>query len=155
MKYFRYLLPAIGVVCVGLLIGWWIGSRDSKPVAPIQVAQRQVRVEPVASQTPTTTQTQTAAVTPAPAAAEAPFSYSIQVCIYESESQAQNLVSDFAGNGLSAFYDSTQTRKGKTIYRVHVGEFETAAQARTGLSNLKNSGKISDFPDAFVKRVTS
>ncbi|WP_413558713.1 SPOR domain-containing protein [Bdellovibrio sp. HCB209] len=76
--------------------------------------------------------------------------FTVQVASYADEAEAQKFASDLKTKGYSAFYVPASI-KGKTWYRVSVGQFATSKEASTYRSELINKAKVSS---AIVQKIT-
>lgn len=76
--------------------------------------------------------------------------FTVQVASYASEGEAQKMASDLKKKGYSAFYIPANV-KGKTWYRVSVGQFATQKEAQNYRGDLMNKAKVST---AIVQKIT-
>lgn len=76
--------------------------------------------------------------------------FTVQVASYTEESEAQNMASDLKKKGYSAFYIPAQI-KGKTYYRVSVGQFATQKEAQAYRGELMSKTKVGA---AIVQKIT-
>lgn len=67
--------------------------------------------------------------------------FTVQVASYAEESEAQKMASDLKTKGYSAFYAPANV-KGKTWYRVSVGQFSTQKEAQSYRGELLNKAKV-------------
>lgn len=75
--------------------------------------------------------------------------FTVQVAAYAEEAEAQKLASDLKGKGYSAFYFPANI-KGKTHYRVSVGQFATQKEAQTYRGDFISKTNLSS---AFVQKI--
>lgn len=75
--------------------------------------------------------------------------FTVQVAAYAEESEAQKMASELKGKGYSAFYFPANV-KGKTHYRVSVGQFATQKEAQTYRSDFATKTNLSS---AFVQKI--
>ena len=75
--------------------------------------------------------------------------FTVQVAAYADEVEAQKLASDLKGKGYSAFYVPANV-KGKTWYRVSVGQFATPKEAASYRTELLSKAKVNS---AIVQRI--
>ncbi|WP_415064068.1 SPOR domain-containing protein [Bdellovibrio sp.] len=76
--------------------------------------------------------------------------FTVQVASYADEGEAQKMASDLKGKGYSAFYVPANI-KGKTWYRVSVGQFATQKEAQTYRTEFLGKTKIES---AIVQKIT-
>ncbi|MEK2688969.1 SPOR domain-containing protein [Bdellovibrio sp. GT3] len=76
--------------------------------------------------------------------------FTVQVAAYADEAEAQKFASDLKTKGYSAFYIPANI-KGKTWYRVSVGQFATSKEAASYRSELLTKAKVSS---AIVQKIT-
>lgn len=76
--------------------------------------------------------------------------FTVQVAAYAEEGEAQKSASDLKAKGYSAFYVPANV-KGKTWYRVSVGQFATMKEAQFYRAELMSKAKISS---AMVQKIT-
>ncbi|WP_413943393.1 SPOR domain-containing protein [Bdellovibrio sp. HCB-162] len=76
--------------------------------------------------------------------------FTVQVASYADEGEAQKMASDLKNKGYSAFYVPANI-KGKTWYRVSVGQFATQKEAQTYRGELLNKAKVGS---AIVQKIT-
>ena len=76
--------------------------------------------------------------------------FTVQVAAYGDEAEAKKMASDLKGKGYSAFYIPANV-KGKTWYRVSVGQFATQKEAQTYRGELMTNANISS---AMVQKIT-
>ncbi|MBO9667986.1 MAG: SPOR domain-containing protein [Bdellovibrio sp.] len=76
--------------------------------------------------------------------------FTVQVAAYADEGEAQKFASDLKTKGYSAFYVPA-TVKGKTWYRVSVGQFATPKEAASYRTELLSKAKVSS---AIVQKIT-
>ncbi|MNJ99880.1 rare lipoprotein A [compost metagenome] len=76
--------------------------------------------------------------------------FTVQVAAYSDEGEAQRMASDLKTKGYSAFYVPANV-KGKTWYRVSVGQFATQKEAQSYKGELLNKAKVST---AIVQKIT-
>lgn len=76
--------------------------------------------------------------------------FTVQVASYADEAEAQKTASDLKSKGYSAFYIAANI-KGKTWYRVSVGQFATQKEAQTYRSEFLNTSKMNS---AIVQKIT-
>lgn len=76
--------------------------------------------------------------------------FTVQVASYADESEAQKMASDLKNKGYSAFYVPANV-KGKTWYRVSVGQFATQKEAQSYRGELLNKAKVNS---AIVQKIT-
>ncbi|WP_413585354.1 SPOR domain-containing protein [Bdellovibrio sp. HCB274] len=76
--------------------------------------------------------------------------FTVQVAAYADEAEAQKFASDLKTKGYSAFYVPANI-KGKTWYRVSVGQFATSKEAASYRSELLTKAKVSS---AIVQKIT-
>lgn len=76
--------------------------------------------------------------------------FTVQVASYADETEAQKTASDLKEKGYSAFYIPA-TIKGKTWYRVSVGQFATMKEATSYKSDLMSKAKVNT---AIVQKIT-
>lgn len=67
--------------------------------------------------------------------------FTIQVAAYAEEAEAQKMASNLKNKGYSAFYFPANVR-GKTWYRVSVGQFATQKEAQTYKNEFMNKSKM-------------
>ena len=75
--------------------------------------------------------------------------FTVQVAAYAEESEAQKMASELKGKGYSAFYFPANV-KGKTHYRVSVGQFATQKEAQTYRGDFAAKTNLSS---AFVQKI--
>lgn len=75
--------------------------------------------------------------------------FTVQVAAYAEESEAQKMASELKGKGYSAFYFPANV-KGKTHYRVSVGQFATQKEAQTYRADFATKTNLSS---AFVQKI--
>lgn len=76
--------------------------------------------------------------------------FTVQVASYDDEAEAQRMASDLKNRGYSAFYIPANI-KGKTWYRVSVGQFATLKEAQTYRTELVSKAKVGS---AIVQKIT-
>ncbi len=76
--------------------------------------------------------------------------FTVQVASYADEAEAQKFASDLKTKGYSAFYVPANI-KGKTWYRVSVGQFATSKEAASYRTELISKAKVSS---AIVQKIT-
>lgn len=76
--------------------------------------------------------------------------FTVQVASYADEAEAQKFASDLKDKGYSAFYVPA-TVKGKTWFRVSVGQFATPKEAASYRTELLSKAKVSS---AIVQKIT-
>ncbi len=76
--------------------------------------------------------------------------FTVQVASYNEEGEAQKMASELKQKGYSAFYVPA-TVKGKTWYRVSVGQFATPKEAQSYRSELMEKAKVNS---AIVQKIT-
>ncbi len=76
--------------------------------------------------------------------------FTVQVASYADEAEAQKMASSLKDKGYSAFYVPANI-KGKTWYRVSVGQFATQKEAQTYRGELLNKAKVES---AIVQKIT-
>lgn len=76
--------------------------------------------------------------------------FTVQVASYTDENEAQKMASDLKEKGYSAFYIPANI-KGKTWFRVSVGQFATPKEAATYRAELLSKAKVSS---AMVQKIT-
>lgn len=76
--------------------------------------------------------------------------FTVQVASYAEEAEAQKMASDLKNKGYSAFYIPANI-KGKTWYRVSVGQFATQKEAQIYRGELLNKTKVGS---AIVQKIT-
>ncbi len=76
--------------------------------------------------------------------------FTVQVASFADEGEAQKIASDLKTKGYSAFYIPAEV-KGKTWYRVSVGQFATQKEATSYRAELLDKVKVSS---AIVQRIT-
>lgn len=79
-----------------------------------------------------------------------PAKFTVQVAAYTDEGEAKKLATDLKGQGYSAFYVPSLV-KGKTYYRVSVGQFATQQEASLFRAELVEKAKVGT---AFVQKIT-
>lgn len=79
-----------------------------------------------------------------------PAKFTVQVAAYTDEGEAKKLATDLKGQGYSAFYVPSIV-KGKTYYRVSVGQFATQQEASLFRAELVEKAKVGT---AFVQKIT-
>lgn len=79
-----------------------------------------------------------------------PARFTVQVAAYTDEAEAKKMATDLKGQGYSAFYVPTLV-KGKTYYRVSVGQFATQQEASLFKAELVEKAKVGS---AFVQKIT-
>lgn len=76
--------------------------------------------------------------------------FTVQIASYADEAEAQKTASDLKNKGYSAFYIPANV-KGKTWYRVSVGQFATQKEAQSYRTEFMNTSKVTS---AIVQRIT-
>ncbi len=76
--------------------------------------------------------------------------FTVQLAAYADESEAQKMSGELKQKGYSAFYVPANI-KGKTWYRVSVGQFATQKEAQTYKTELVEKAKLSS---AIVQKIT-
>lgn len=76
--------------------------------------------------------------------------FTVQIASYADEAEAQKTASDLKNKGYSAFYIPANI-KGKTWYRVSVGQFATQKEAQSYRTEFMNTSKVTS---AIVQRIT-
>lgn len=76
--------------------------------------------------------------------------FTIQVAAYADEGEAQKMASDLKNKGYSAFYFPAEIR-GRTWYRVSVGQFATQKEAQSYKSEFLNKSKVET---AIIQKIT-
>lgn len=76
--------------------------------------------------------------------------FTVQVASYADESEAQKMAGDLKSKGYSAFYIPASI-KGKTWYRVSVGQFSTQKEAQEYRGTLLEKAKVES---AIVQKIT-
>lgn len=76
--------------------------------------------------------------------------FTVQVASYADEAEAQKMASDLKNKGYSAFYIPANI-KGKTWFRVSVGQFATQKEAQSYRTELLGKAKVSS---AIVQKIT-
>ncbi|MGZ3771586.1 MAG: SPOR domain-containing protein [Bdellovibrio sp.] len=76
--------------------------------------------------------------------------FTIQVASYADEGEAQRMASDLKNKGYSAFYFPASI-KGKTWYRVSVGQFATLKEAQSYKSEFLSKSKVES---AIIQKIT-
>ncbi len=76
--------------------------------------------------------------------------FTVQIASFADESEAQKTASDLKEKGYSAFYVPANI-KGKTWYRVSVGQFATVKEATTYRADLISKAKVNS---AIVQKIT-
>lgn len=76
--------------------------------------------------------------------------FTVQVASYADEAEAQRMASDLKTKGYSAFYIPANI-KGKTWYRVSVGQFATQKEAQSYRTELLSKAKVGS---AIVQKIT-
>lgn len=76
--------------------------------------------------------------------------FTVQVASYADEVEAQKMASDLKNKGYSAFYVPANIR-GKTWFRVSVGQFATQKEAQSYRTELLSKAKVSS---AIVQKIT-
>lgn len=76
--------------------------------------------------------------------------FTVQVASYTDEAEAQKLASSLKGTGYSAFYVPANV-KGKTYYRVSIGQFASSKEAQSYRADLIGKGKVSS---AIVQKIS-
>ncbi|MGE5086262.1 MAG: SPOR domain-containing protein [Bacillota bacterium] len=76
--------------------------------------------------------------------------FTVQVASYNEEAEAQKLASELKDKGYSAFYIPANI-KGKTWFRVSVGQFATPKEAASYRTELLSKAKVSS---AIVQKIT-
>lgn len=76
--------------------------------------------------------------------------FTVQVAAYADEAEAQKFASDLKDKGYSAFYVPANI-KGKTWFRVSVGQFATPKEAASYRAELLSKAKVSS---AIVQKIT-
>lgn len=76
--------------------------------------------------------------------------FTVQVAAYTEEAEAQKMASDLKNKGYSAFYVPANV-KGKTYYRVSVGQFATQKEAQNYRAEFLNKAKVGS---AIVQKIT-
>ena len=76
--------------------------------------------------------------------------FTVQVASYADEGEAQKLASDLKTKGYSAFYVPANV-KGKTWFRVSVGQFATPKEAASYRAELLSKAKVNS---AIVQKIT-
>ncbi|MDG0815408.1 SPOR domain-containing protein [Bdellovibrio svalbardensis] len=115
--------------------------------------------EIAAGKVPTATEHTTAATTkearvpsslPKDVAAYTVGKFTVQVASYADEAEAQKFASDLKDKGYSAFYVPANI-KGKTWFRVSVGQFATPKEAASYRAELLGKAKVNS---AIVQKIT-
>lgn len=76
--------------------------------------------------------------------------FTIQVASYADEAEAQKMASDLKNKGYSAFYFPANI-KGKTWYRVSVGQFATQKEAQSYKTEFLGKSKVES---AIIQKIT-
>ncbi len=76
--------------------------------------------------------------------------FTVQIASYADEAEAQRTASDLKNKGYSAFYIPANI-KGKTWYRVSVGQFATQKEAQSYRTEFMNTSKVTS---AIVQKIT-
>lgn len=76
--------------------------------------------------------------------------FTIQVASYADEAEAQKMASDLKNKGYSAFYFPANIR-GKTWYRVSVGQFATQKEAQSYKTEFLGKSKVES---AIIQKIT-
>lgn len=76
--------------------------------------------------------------------------FTVQVAAYADEGEAQKFASDLKDKGYSAFYVPANV-KGKTWFRVSVGQFATTKEAAAYRTELLSKAKVSS---ALIQKIT-
>ncbi|WII73113.1 SPOR domain-containing protein [Bdellovibrio sp. 22V] len=76
--------------------------------------------------------------------------FTVQVASYADEAEAQKMASSLKGKGYSAFYIPANI-KGKTWYRVSVGQFATQKEAQSYRNEFLTKSKVES---AIVQKIT-
>jgi septal ring-binding cell division protein DamX len=76
--------------------------------------------------------------------------FTVQVASYADEAEAQKIASDLKNKGYSAFYIPANI-KGKTWFRVSVGQFATQKEAQSYRSEFMSTSKMTS---AIVQKIT-
>lgn len=76
--------------------------------------------------------------------------FTVQVASYTDEVEAQKLASNLKSTGYSAFYVPANV-KGKTYYRVSIGQFASSKEAQSYRADLLGKGKVSS---AIVQKIS-
>lgn len=83
----------------------------------------------------------------APRTAEGPKSpqlYTIQACVYEDKSGAEKRAAQLKDKGFLAFLVETKSSKGRSLYKICVGEFASAKEASPVLVRLQTEERLKD-----------
>lgn len=86
---------------------------------------------------------------PAAVASSVIGKYTIQVASYPTEKEAEQYASDLKNKGFEAFYIPAEI-KGKTWYRVSIGNYSTRAEASKRLENVK---KQAELKNAIIQKI--
>ncbi len=103
-----------------------------------------------AKKTPAKTETRVPTSLPKDVAQYSVGKFTVQVASYPEESVAQKMASDLKDKGYSAFYIPANI-KGKTYYRVSVGQFATQKEAQAYRSEFMGKAKMTS---AIVQKIT-
>ncbi|WP_246845142.1 SPOR domain-containing protein [Bdellovibrio sp. NC01] len=135
------------------------GKEKAAPATTAKQEPSAMAKELAAGKTPTATEHKAA---PATKEARVPSSlpkdvaqytvgkFTVQVASYADEAEAQKFASDLKDKGYSAFYVPA-TVKGKTWFRVSVGQFATPKEAASYRTELLSKAKVSS---AIVQKIT-
>jgi septal ring-binding cell division protein DamX len=108
----------------------------------------QARTAPAAK--PTTAESRIPSSLPQNVAQYSVGKFTVQVAAYADEAEAQKFASDLKTKGYSAFYVPANI-KGKTWFRVSVGQFATSKEAASYRTELISKAKVSS---AIVQKIT-
>lgn len=130
-------------------------AKHEAPAEPSSVAKDlaagkapQARTAPAAK--PATAESRIPSSLPQNVAQYSVGKFTVQVAAYADEAEAQKFASDLKSKGYSAFYVPANI-KGKTWFRVSVGQFATSKEAASYRTELISKAKVSS---AIVQKIT-